>query len=156
MLIQRQKKPHPFSRIEDTFPLCKYNVDLNESVEKQAGMVAKKMIELQLPLSKMEVEVSMKLKPQFLGQCYNIVAKYCTVKREKYDHTGACNYILTMIPGNYDSFLSEMNQITKGEFEFDVDAHEAMATSSDLEQPKSSTGNPNKGGGGKGKKGKKV
>jgi ribosome maturation protein Sdo1 len=61
----RTKKPHPFTRIETAFPLIKYNVDIWEPVEKQATAVVKKFIEIQLPMSKTEVEATIKRLKKF-------------------------------------------------------------------------------------------
>eukprot|EP01080_Neovahlkampfia_damariscottae_P001491 gene1491-12108_t len=115
----RTKKPHPFTRIETAFPLIKYNVDIWEATEKQAAIVVKKFIDIQLPMSKDEVEAVIKLKHQFIGSAMAIVKKYTTVRRENYDGQGVTLEV-TMIPGDYDILLKELNTNTKGEYEFNV------------------------------------
>lgn len=99
--------------------MTKYSVDIWEPTEKQAQSVSKKMIELQLPLSKTEVEVTIKVKHSIYGQSIGTIKKYCTIKKENYDNEG-CTLDCKIVPGDYDIFLKEMNNITKGEFQFDV------------------------------------
>lgn len=127
----RTKKPHPLSRIEDCFPLTKYNVDVWEPTEKQAQVVAKKMIELQLPLSKTEVEATVKVKHSLYGQSVGTIKKYCAIKKENYDNEG-CTMDVKIVPGDYDVFLKEMNSITKGEFQFDVVGAPSITTKEEV------------------------
>ena len=45
----------------------------------------------------------------------SIVKKYTTVRKENYDHAGVTLEV-TMIPGDYDILLKELNSNTKGIF----------------------------------------
>jgi len=55
-----------------------------------------------------------------IGAIPAVLKKYTTVKSEKYTNTG-CEYTVTMIPGEYDKLLNELNNSTKGEYDIVIE-----------------------------------
>jgi hypothetical protein len=64
----------------------------------------------------------------------SIVKKYTTIHRDNYDNHGVTLQV-TMIPGDYDILLKELNENTKGEYEFDV-AGQSVDINQDLGEKK--------------------
>ena len=65
-----------------------------------------------------------KVKHQWLGQCTSTIRKWCTIQSENYDHEGA-RYKITLIPGDYDIFIKEIESITKGDYDIHVEGEQA-------------------------------
>jgi ribosome maturation protein SDO1 len=123
----RNKTPHPITRIENAFEQIKYNVDPFKLTEQQAQDVVKLMINTGLPLKKSEIEAQLTLKHAYLGQAGAIVKKWCKIMSDSYNAQGA-TYRITMVPGDYDAFMKELDSITKGDYDFKIEGASAMAS----------------------------
>jgi len=55
-----------------------------------------------------------------MGSVGGVIAQFVTVINEKWDGEG-CSMEVSLVPGDYDQFLAELNKYTKGEFQFDVE-----------------------------------
>jgi len=119
----KSKKAHPLVRIENAFDLIKYNVDPFIPMEQQAQACVKLMID-HLPLKKSEVNAEITIKHQWLGQCTSTIRKWCSIQSENYDHIGA-RYKVSLIPGDYDIFIKEIESITKGDYDIKVEGEAA-------------------------------
>ncbi|KAH3732591.1 rRNA metabolism protein, SBDS family [Pelomyxa schiedti] len=140
----RAKTPHPVTRIENALETLKIHVDPDLPVDRQIPDIVKRLPEV-MPVKKSEIEATISVPHAFLGASAGVIARYCHVNREQYTDEG-CNMAISLVPGDYDSLLAEMNRITKGAFQIDVVGAEATATT---------TTTPTRGGkgGGRGKRG---
>jgi len=86
-----------------------------------------------------------------MGSVGGIIAQFVTVVNEKWDGEG-CLMEVSLVPGDYDKFLAELNRATKGDFQFDVEGAPSTITETAVKGKK---GKGKGGRGGKGKRGKR-
>ncbi|KAL6069520.1 Shwachman-Bodian-Diamond protein-like protein [Balamuthia mandrillaris] len=141
----RTKTPHPVVRIENAFTQLKITVDPDMPAERQVQDKVLKRLPEVLPIKKCEMEGVLVVSHQFLGQAMGLVKKYASVAGEKYTSEG-CEMQVAIVPGgssfhllssfpklhpfhslvcfafnaDYDTFMSELRDATKGNFQFDV------------------------------------
>jgi ribosome maturation protein SDO1 len=120
-----KKLPHPVARIENALEECKVRVDADVPVEKQIPDIISKLVNV-IPLKKTTLEGQLIVPHSFIGAASSIIARYVTVERESYSSHG-CTYDIGIVPGEYDLFMSEMNRVTKGNFDFHVDSQKGAA-----------------------------
>jgi ribosome maturation protein Sdo1 len=60
-----------------------------------------------MPLKKSEVEATVTIKHQYLGQANAVVQKFCKVESENYNSEG-CTMRVSLVPGDYDVFVSNI------------------------------------------------
>eukprot|EP01135_Chromosphaera_perkinsii_P001973 Nk52_evm20s215 gene=Nk52_evmTU20s215 len=136
--------PHPVERIQLALEEAKIKIDAEESVERQANTILKKLVSI-IPMKKCEMEATLSVNHKNAGSVTGIIHKYAQIRGEKWGANG-CEWELSLVPGDYDGFFAELTRAAKGEFEFNVAGGHASAPST-----------PSEAGGKKkeGKKGKK-
>jgi len=134
----RSKTPHPPARVEAALEELNIRVNPAATTEKQVQDIAKRLPEV-LPIKRQEVEGTLTIPNKHIGACAGVIAKYVKVKNEKYSE-GECTMEVALVPGDYNSLLSDLNRITKGEFQFEVDGAQMSATSEDDQPTKKKAG----------------
>jgi len=126
----KTKLPHPVLRIENAVDQLKIKIDPDIPAEKQASDIVKKLPEI-LPIKKTQMEGTLKVPSEKAGSVTGVVQKWAHIQKEEYESSG-CVYNITLVPGNYDQFMSDLQRVTKGDFEFNIDgAENGAATSED-------------------------
>mmetsp|Transcript_17460 Transcript_17460/g.27311 ORF Transcript_17460/g.27311 Transcript_17460/m.27311 type:complete len:269 (-) Transcript_17460:315-1121(-) len=146
----KTKLPHPPARLDSALTDIKYRVDPELPVEKQVAEVMKNITRV-LAMRKCEMEATLSIPHQYVGSCGNAISRFLTVKSEDWTAQG-CDYEVTLVPGDYDPCVKELQRITDGNFQLEVAGGIAATT----EEPEPS-GKGKKGGGkqGGGKQGGK-
>lgn len=135
----KSKTPHPVTRIESVLDSLKMRIEPDESAERQAQDIIKKMVEV-IPLKKSEVEGMLQVPHAHLGVATGVVHKWCTVLRENYDSKG-CVYTVSLVPGDFDTFITDLTNVTKGDFTFDLGTdHPASVSAASGSSGKSTKG----------------
>ncbi|KJE92923.1 hypothetical protein CAOG_003805 [Capsaspora owczarzaki ATCC 30864] len=117
--------PHPVTRIELALGEMKPRIDPEVPADRQAHDIIKKMVEI-IPLKKMEMEGTLFIPHKHLGSAMTVVHKWVQKKGETYNGEG-CTMEISVVPGDYDSFIADINKATKGEFQFEVFGASALA-----------------------------
>lgn len=112
----KTNKSHPLTRIENTVESLKIRIDMDQSVEKQVQDIVKKMMGV-IPLRKSVMEGVLKIPNQHAGKVMGIVSKWSTIQRQNWK-TDGCEISISVIPGDYDIMMKELNDKTQGEVEF--------------------------------------
>lgn len=94
-----------------------------------------------LPVKRAELTGTLSIPTKVIGQSMGTVKKYAQVSGENYS-SGNCTMQVSIVPGDYDAFMAELRDITKGDFTFEVDGQ----TAATMEQEPTTT----KGGKGRG------
>jgi len=143
-LDPKTKKPHPVTRIESALSQIKVRIDPDIPVDKQVLEISKKLIEV-IPIKRSEMEATIAVPHQWIGQVQGIIKKYCTITSDKYTDVG-CEYGVAFVPGDYDIINNELKSATKDNYSFDVVG--VGIDQPQEEQPtKGRKGGPKKGGG---------
>jgi len=140
----RTKTPHPVVRIEAALEELKIRIDPDTPLDKQISDIVKRMPEV-MPIKKEEIEGTIKIPHKHMGAASGIITKSASIRRERYDDE-ACVMDITLVPGDYDSLINDLNRVTKGEYTFDIEGGAMMATSEDSEKGKQKTPASKKGG----------
>lgn len=112
----RRKLPHPISRIENALDELKIRIDPSISTKRLIKDIVNKIPDV-LPLRKMEVEANIKIPHKYIGQAYGVFKEGVTINREKYDTEG-CNLNVSIIPGDVDYVVKQLNSICQDDYEF--------------------------------------
>jgi len=122
----KTKAPHPVTRVENALVQMKVNIDPWISAEKQFhDKIEKKLPEI-IPVKKCEIAGKLRVPHAFAAQAQGTIKKWCGNSREDWDDEGL-NMEVSVVPGDYDPFCAAMNDVTKGNYTFDV-AGQSLAT----------------------------
>lgn len=113
------KTPHPVTRIENALDQLRIVIDADAPVDRQVKEIVKRLPEI-LPIRKQgEIEGILTVPNDHIGSAAGPIKRWCTVKNEKYTNEG-CTMEVSIISGDFDSFIAEMAKATKGDFNFSV------------------------------------
>jgi len=116
----KSKTVIPVARIDNALTELKIKIDIDAPTEKQTAEIAKRLPEV-LPLKRAEIIATVTATHQFLAPTANIFKKYnILVVQENYTNDG-CKYTISMVPGDYDKVINDLNTATKGSFEFEME-----------------------------------
>jgi ribosome maturation protein SDO1 len=132
----KTKKPHPIVRIENALNDVKFTVDLHKSAETQVNEIFSKLLD-HIFLKKSGMTGTIKFGHEYIGSCLILVKNHCTVERENYDSKGIILSV-SILPGEYEYLLKELNVKTKGNFSFDIDGEPTMSTTDEDDKKKKS------------------
>jgi len=146
----RTRLPHPRNRIENALEELKVRVDPHIEAKKQAKDIVKTLPEI-LPIRKMVIEATITIPHKFLGQIYGVFKDIVNIVSENYNDTG-CAYSVTLVPGDYDVLMADLNALCKDEF--DISIVGAPQDTIPIEENQTTRGGK-KGGRGRGRGGKR-
>ncbi|KAJ4459365.1 putative rRNA metabolism protein; SBDS family [Paratrimastix pyriformis] len=121
----QQGLPHPITRLESALEGVRFIIDPFVPAERQALDLVE-LFKGTLILKKSEMEGSLSIPHAFLGAAQGIIRKWAEIKREQYT-AEACVMEVGIIPGNYESFMSDLQRVTHGEHTFELAGHRAAA-----------------------------
>jgi len=125
----KTKTAIPVQRISNALNELKIKIDIDVPVDRQTADIAKRLPEV-LSIKRAEICATITTTHQYIAQVTNVFKKYnINVKHENYTNEG-CSYSVAMVPGDYDKILADLNQTTKGSFEFEMEGG-GMVTSTD-------------------------
>eukprot|EP00126_Sphaerothecum_destruens_P005850 Sdes_comp19080_c0_seq1m9707 len=136
--------PHPVTRLELALDEMKAKIDPEIAVDRQIQDILKKLTEI-IPMKKSEMDATLTVPTKVAGSVQGIIHKYSKMKSENWSSTG-CTWEISLVPGDYDHFISDLTKATKGEFQFEVAGGGALSAGTEEETPSKK---------GKGKKGNK-
>jgi len=138
----RTKCPHPVLRIENAFEELKITVDPDTPAERQLQEKVLRRLPEVLPVKRSEMAGTLTVPHGVLGQAQGIIKKFASISAESYNADG-CVMEIAIVPGDYDTFMSELRDITKGDFQFDIAGGAAASTD---EEPTPEKGKGKRGG----------
>jgi len=112
----RTNLPHPPLRIEQAMRQIHYSIDPFKEAEEQAKDVIKLLREI-LPLKTEQVQVALRIPPQYASKAYGTVKGFGTIKREEWRSDGSWQALVEMPAGLYGPFLEKIGEITRGSAE---------------------------------------
>jgi ribosome maturation protein SDO1 len=112
----RTNLPHPPLRIEQAMRQIHYSIDPFKEAEEQAKDVIKLLREI-LPLKTEQVQVALRIPPQYASKAYGTVKGFGTIKREEWRSDGSWQALIEMPAGLYGPFLEKIGEITRGSAE---------------------------------------
>jgi len=135
----KSKLPHPVVRVENALTTLKIKIDPDIPAERQIQDLIKRIPEV-MPIKRMEMEGTLTVGNAFIGSAMNVVQQWAKVTKDNYTSEG-CSMEISLVPGDYDSFMSDLQKATKGEFTFDIAGQQDMST----EEPKKGKGGKGRG-----------
>lgn len=140
--------PHPPDRIEGVLDKIHFNIDYKQSAESQVKLIVQKMLG-QLSLRKTVMDCDFEISHELFGKSSGIIQKYCKILTQKFTVDGVKLHV-EIIPGDFDVFIKQLNDITKGDFKFQITGANAST-----DEPKQDDSKKGKKGGNLKKKQKK-
>jgi len=108
--------PHPPLRIEQAMEQIHYSIDPFKEAEEQAKDIIKLLRPI-LPLKIEQIQVKVRIPPEYAAKAYGTVKGYGTIKREEWRADGSWFSIIEMPAGLYGPFLDKLGELTKGNAE---------------------------------------
>jgi len=147
----QSKLPHPVARIENALEEMRYRVDGDTPTERQIQDVLKRLSEF-IPITKMEIIGRLSVPHKHMGQVPSVLRKYnINASSERWGDEG-CVMEISLVPGDYDAFLGDMNNTFSGEYQFEVEGGAGTSLSSSSSSSSSEGGKGGKRGGRGGKR----
>eukprot|EP01088_Endostelium_zonatum_P001654 TRINITY_DN11997_c0_g1_i1.p1 TRINITY_DN11997_c0_g1~~TRINITY_DN11997_c0_g1_i1.p1 ORF type:complete len:290 (+),score=78.44 TRINITY_DN11997_c0_g1_i1:71-871(+) len=115
----KTKAPHPMTRIENALVQMKVNIDPWIGAEKQFHDKIERKLPEVIPVKKCEIAGTLKVPHAFAAQAQGTIKKWCGNAKEDWDENGLIMEV-SVVPGDYDPFCAAMNDVTKGNYTFDV------------------------------------
>jgi ribosome maturation protein SDO1 len=112
----RTNLPHPPLRIEQAMRQIHFSIDPFKEAEEQAKDVIKLLREI-LPLKTEQVQVALRIPPQYASKAYGTVKSFGTIKKEEWRSDGSWQAVVEMPAGLYGPFLEKIGEVTRGSAE---------------------------------------
>ncbi|MFP3985267.1 MAG: ribosome assembly factor SBDS [Candidatus Bathyarchaeia archaeon] len=109
----RTNLPHPSLRIEQAMEQVHYPIDPFKEVEEQAKDIIKLLRPI-LPLKIEEIQVQVRVPPEYAAKAYGTVKGYGAIKREEWRADGSWSAVIELPAGLYGPFLDKLGDLTKG------------------------------------------
>ena len=110
------KTPHPPGRIDQAMTEARVNIDPTKSTDELVK-IAMKAIRPLIPIRFEEVEVAVKIPPEYAPKAYGEVAAFGKLNREAWQNNGAWIGVVQIPAGMQTEFYALVNRLTKGEAE---------------------------------------
>lgn len=108
--------PHPPLRIEQAMEQVHYPIDPFKETEEQSKDIIKLLRPI-LPLKIEQMQIQVRIPPEYAAKAYGTVKGYGTIKKEEWRADGSWFSIIEMPAGLYGPFLDKLGELTKGNVE---------------------------------------
>ncbi|MEA1984694.1 MAG: ribosome assembly factor SBDS [Euryarchaeota archaeon] len=108
------KTPHPPTRIEHAMEEAKVHIDPLKSVDEQVTIVMKAIRPI-IPIRFEEVDIEVKVPPEYAGKSYGDIAKFGTMMKDSWENDGSWVAVIRMPAGMQNDFYGLVNRLTKGD-----------------------------------------
>jgi ribosome maturation protein SDO1 len=110
------KTPHPAARIDQAMTEARVNIDPAKSVDELVNVTMKAIRPL-IPIRFEEVEIAVKIPPNYAPKAYGEISTFGKITREAWQNNGSWIGVIKIPAGMQDDFYSLINRLTKGEAE---------------------------------------
>lgn len=110
------KAPHPPTRIEAAMEEAGVHIDPMKSTDENVKIVMKAIRPI-IPIRFEEVDIAIKIPPEYATKAYGSVAKFGTLTKQEWQGDGSWIGVITIPAGLQDDLYSLLNKLTKGSVE---------------------------------------
>ncbi|NPV61768.1 MAG: ribosome assembly factor SBDS [Methanotrichaceae archaeon] len=110
------KTPHPPARIEAAMKEARVNIDPAKSTDELVN-IAMKAIRPLIPIRFEEIEVAVKVSPEYAPKAYGEISAFGKLTREAWQNNGSWIGVVKIPAGMQNEFYALVNRLTKGEAE---------------------------------------
>lgn len=108
--------PHPPLRIEQAMEQIHYPIDPFKETSEQAKDIIKLLRPI-LPLKMEQIQVAIRIPPEYASKVYGAVKSFGTIKNEEWRADGSLFAVVEMAAGLYGPLLEKLGELTKGRAE---------------------------------------
>jgi len=110
------KSPHPPARIEAAMDEAGVHIDPMKNVDELIKITMKAIRPI-IPIRFEEVEIAMKIPPEYSAKAYGSVAKFGNITKQEWQSDGSWIGVISIPAGMQDDLYSLLNRLTKGNAE---------------------------------------
>jgi ribosome maturation protein SDO1 len=110
------KTPHPPARIEAAMKEARVNIDPSKSTDELVNITMKAIRPL-IPIRFEEIEVAVKVSPEYAPKAYGEISAFGKLTREAWQNDGSWIGVVKIPAGMQNEFYALVNRLTKGEAE---------------------------------------
>ena len=111
--------PHPPLRIEQALEEARVSIDPYKAAEEQTKGIIDRIRTI-LPLKSENLQLAIKVPPQFVPQSIGALKKYGEIEKEEWGADGSLVAVITIPAGVRSGLLSSLGEVTKGAAEANV------------------------------------
>jgi ribosome maturation protein SDO1 len=106
--------PHPITRLETSIKNIKYNIDSTKGVDVQVRDIIKKLHGV-LFFKENSHTYELVISNEYKG-CTNTIYGLTSVTSKKKEREKT-KYVISVVPGNEDTFMKKLNELTQGDYQ---------------------------------------
>jgi ribosome maturation protein SDO1 len=110
----RTGAPHPPARIERALEEARVHIDIFKSVEAQVKDVVKALKPI-LPLRFEEIEIAIKIPPEYTGKAIGALYAFGNVTKEEWQRDGSWICVMRIPAGMHGDLMDLLGKVAKGE-----------------------------------------
>ncbi len=110
----RTGAPHPPARIERALEEAKVHIDIFKSVEAQIKDIVKALKPI-LPLRFEEIEIAIKIPPEYAGKAVSALYSFGNVTKEEWQRDGSWICVMRIPAGMHGDLMDLLGKVAKGE-----------------------------------------
>ncbi len=110
----RTNAPHTYSRIESALEQARINIDIFKPVEAQAREIVKAIKPI-LPLKFEEIDIAIKVPPNYTGKAISALYNFGNVLKEEWQRDGSWICVMRIPAGMQGDLMDLLGKVTKGE-----------------------------------------
>lgn len=110
------KSPHPPARIEAAMNEAGVHIDPLKNVDELVKITMKAIRPI-IPIRFEEIEIAIKIPPEYAVKAYGSIAKFGNLARQEWQNDGSWIGVITIPAGMQDDLYSLLNRLTKGSAE---------------------------------------
>jgi len=110
----RTNAPHPPARIERALEEAKVHIDIFKPVEAQIKDIVKALKPI-LPLKFEEMEIAIKIPPEYTGKAISALYNFGGVTKEEWQRDGSWICVMRIPSGMYGELMDLLGRISRGE-----------------------------------------
>ncbi len=110
----RTNAPHTYARIEAALEQARVNIDIFKPVEAQAREIVKAIKPI-LPLKFEEIDIAIKIPPEYTGKAISALYNFGNVIKEEWQRDGSWICVMRIPAGMQGDLMDLLGRVAKGE-----------------------------------------
>ena len=109
----KTKLPHPVMRIENAMESARYHIDPFKDADEQVKEIVQALRSI-LPMSSENIQIAIKIPPEYTGKAYGTAKNYGTIKRDEWQSDGSWVAIVEVPAAMQIELMEALGKDTQG------------------------------------------
>ena len=109
----KTKLPHPVIRIENAMESARYHIDPFKDADEQVKEIVQALRSI-LPMSSENIQIAIKIPPEYTGKAYGTVKNFGTIKRDEWQADGSWVAVVELPAAMQVELMESLGKDTQG------------------------------------------